>query len=43
MSPEMLQTAVAGTKAGEFRREGHAYRILVQLKKCGAAQPGRHP
>ena len=29
---ELLQTAVAGSKAGEFRREGDAYRILVQLK-----------
>ena len=29
---ELLQTAVAGSKAGEFRREGHSYRILVQLK-----------
>ena len=29
---ELLQTAVAGTKAGEFRQEGDSYRILVQLK-----------
>jgi HAE1 family hydrophobic/amphiphilic exporter-1 len=29
---ELLQTAVAGSKAGEFRRNGDAYRILVQLK-----------
>jgi HAE1 family hydrophobic/amphiphilic exporter-1 len=29
---ELLQTAVAGSKAGEFRQEGHSYRILVQLK-----------
>jgi len=29
---ELLQTAVAGTKAGEYRQEGHSYRILVQLK-----------
>jgi HAE1 family hydrophobic/amphiphilic exporter-1 len=29
---ELLQTAVAGSKAGEFRREGESYRILVQLK-----------
>jgi HAE1 family hydrophobic/amphiphilic exporter-1 len=28
---EMLQTAMAGTRAGEFRRDGDAYRILVQL------------
>ena len=27
-----LQTAVAGTRAGEFRQEGDAYRILVKLK-----------
>jgi HAE1 family hydrophobic/amphiphilic exporter-1 len=29
---ELLETAVAGTKAGEYRSEGNAYRILVQLK-----------
>ena len=29
---EMLQTAVAGTKAGEYRSGGNSYRILVQLK-----------
>jgi HAE1 family hydrophobic/amphiphilic exporter-1 len=29
---ELLQTAVAGSKAGEFRQEGDSYRILVQLK-----------
>jgi HAE1 family hydrophobic/amphiphilic exporter-1 len=29
---EMLQTAVAGSKAGEFRAAGNSYRILVQLK-----------
>ncbi|MBW2488929.1 MAG: efflux RND transporter permease subunit [Deltaproteobacteria bacterium] len=29
---EMLQTAVAGSKAGEYRTEGNSYRILVQLK-----------
>ena len=28
---EMLETAVAGSKAGEFRREGNSYRIFVQL------------
>lgn len=28
----VLETAVAGSKAGEFRAEGNAYRILVQLK-----------
>jgi HAE1 family hydrophobic/amphiphilic exporter-1 len=27
-----LKTAIAGTKAGEFRAEGQSYRILVQLK-----------
>lgn len=27
-----LQTAVAGTRAGEFRQEGDAYRILVKLE-----------
>jgi HAE1 family hydrophobic/amphiphilic exporter-1 len=31
---EMLQTAVAGTKAGEFRSGGNAYRILVRLKNA---------
>lgn len=29
---ELLQTAVAGSKAGEYRVEGNSYRILVQLK-----------
>jgi HAE1 family hydrophobic/amphiphilic exporter-1 len=29
---ELLQTAVAGSKAGEFRSGGNSYRILVQLK-----------
>jgi HAE1 family hydrophobic/amphiphilic exporter-1 len=29
---EVLETAIAGTKAGEFRTQGNSYRILVQLK-----------
>jgi HAE1 family hydrophobic/amphiphilic exporter-1 len=29
---QLLQTAVAGTKSGEYRTEGNSYRILVQLK-----------
>ena len=29
---ELLQTAMAGSKAGEYRKEGNSYRILVQLK-----------
>nr|NIR60379.1 efflux RND transporter permease subunit [Gammaproteobacteria bacterium] len=29
---EVIQTAVAGTKAGEFRAQGDSYRILVQLE-----------
>ncbi len=29
---EVLETAVAGSKVGEFRSEGNAYRILVQLE-----------
>lgn len=29
---ETLATALAGSKAGEFRAEGQSYRILVQLK-----------
>jgi HAE1 family hydrophobic/amphiphilic exporter-1 len=29
---ELLQTAVAGSKAGEYRSAGNSYRILVQLK-----------
>lgn len=28
---EVIETAVAGSKAGEYRVEGNAYRILVQL------------
>ncbi|MCL7487996.1 MAG: efflux RND transporter permease subunit [Desulfobulbaceae bacterium] len=28
----ILETAIAGSKAGEFRSEGDSYRILVQLK-----------
>lgn len=29
---EVLETAVAGAKAGEFRAQGNSYRIFVQLK-----------
>jgi len=29
---ELLETAVAGSKAGEYRTGGNSYRILVQLK-----------
>jgi HAE1 family hydrophobic/amphiphilic exporter-1 len=29
---EVIETAVAGSKAGEYRVEGNAYRILVQLE-----------
>lgn len=29
---EVIETAVAGSRAGEFRVEGNAYRILVQLE-----------
>jgi HAE1 family hydrophobic/amphiphilic exporter-1 len=29
---EVIETAVAGSRAGEFRTEGDAYRILVQLE-----------
>lgn len=29
---EAIETAVAGTQAGEFRKQGNSYRILVQLK-----------
>jgi HAE1 family hydrophobic/amphiphilic exporter-1 len=29
---ELLQTAIAGSKAGEYRSGGNSYRILVQLK-----------
>lgn len=29
---EVIETAVAGSKAGEYRTEGNSYRILVQLK-----------
>lgn len=28
----VIETAIAGSRAGEFRSEGNAYRILVQLK-----------
>ena len=30
----MLETAVAGTKAGEYRARGNSYRILVQLENA---------
>ena len=30
---EVLQTAVAGSKAGEFRAQGNSYRIFVQLEE----------
>jgi len=29
---KVIETAVAGTKAGEFRSQGNSYRIFVQLK-----------
>ena len=29
---DILETAVAGSKVGEFRSEGNAYRIFIQLK-----------
>ena len=29
---QLLQTAVAGSKAGEYRKGGNSYRILVQLR-----------
>lgn len=29
---EVIETAVAGSQAGEFRTQGNSYRILVQLK-----------
>jgi HAE1 family hydrophobic/amphiphilic exporter-1 len=29
---KVLETAVAGTKAGEFRHQGNSYRIFVQLR-----------
>jgi HAE1 family hydrophobic/amphiphilic exporter-1 len=32
---EILETAIAGAKAGEFRTQGNSYRILVQLKDAG--------
>ena len=31
---KMLETAVAGSKAGEYRANGNSYRILVQLKNA---------
>jgi HAE1 family hydrophobic/amphiphilic exporter-1 len=31
---EVIETAVAGSKAGEYRVEGNAYRILVQLESA---------
>jgi HAE1 family hydrophobic/amphiphilic exporter-1 len=31
---EALETAVAGSKAGEFRAEGNSYRIFVQLEEA---------
>jgi HAE1 family hydrophobic/amphiphilic exporter-1 len=31
---EALQTAIAGSQAGEYRTEGNAYRILVQLAEA---------
>jgi hydrophobic/amphiphilic exporter-1 (mainly G- bacteria), HAE1 family len=31
---EVLETAVAGTRAGEFRPQGHSYRIFVQLENA---------
>ena len=37
---EVLETAVAGSKAGEFRAEGNSYRIFVQLKDAEKRIPG---
>ena len=31
---EVIETAVAGSRAGEFRAEGNSYRILVQLENA---------
>jgi HAE1 family hydrophobic/amphiphilic exporter-1 len=31
---DVLQTAIAGSQAGEFRTEGNAYRILVQVAEA---------
>ena len=31
---EIIETAVAGSKAGEFRAEGNSYRIFVQLENA---------
>jgi len=31
---EALQTAIAGSQAGEYRAEGNSYRILVQLEEA---------
>jgi HAE1 family hydrophobic/amphiphilic exporter-1 len=31
---ELIETAVAGSKAGEFRAQGNSYRILVQLENA---------
>ncbi|MBK5969292.1 MULTISPECIES: efflux RND transporter permease subunit [Thiorhodovibrio] len=31
---EVIETAVAGSKAGEFRSQGNSYRILVQLENA---------
>ncbi len=31
---EVIETAVAGSKAGEYRVEGNSYRILVQLEEA---------
>ena len=36
----LLQTAVAGSTAGEYRTEGNAYRILVQLKDAEKRRAG---
>jgi HAE1 family hydrophobic/amphiphilic exporter-1 len=32
---KVIETAVAGSKAGEFRSQGNSYRIFVQLKEAG--------
>jgi hydrophobic/amphiphilic exporter-1 (mainly G- bacteria), HAE1 family len=33
---EVIETAVAGSKAGEYRVQCNSYRILVQLEEAGA-------
>ncbi len=40
---QLIETAIAGSDVGEFRREGNSYRIFVQLQDAEKAEYRRGP